>query len=83
MTTENDLPTSSYVALAGFLWAVFIVTPIWFTILYVILSSINASSWVWGLYFAYIPVSFTGNVLITSYKILLSKEKSSNENSAK
>lgn len=74
-TQKDDLPTSSYVAVATLLWSLFITTPIWFTILYVILSRVNAPSWVWGLYFAYIPVSFTGNVLATFFKMLLSKEK--------
>ncbi len=48
------------------LFSIFIVMPIWFYILYSILTEINASELTWFLYWVYLPVAlFVG--LISKY----------------
>jgi len=34
----------------------FVIQPMWFTMLYHVLSATEAESWLWGIYWAYVPV---------------------------
>lgn len=51
--------------------AVFIVTPIWYYLLYKILVAVQATELMWFLYWVYLPVA----VLLTVIKELVDKEE--------
>lgn len=48
----------------GSLAVVFIVMPMWFALLYQILDKVDADSFTWGLYWAYVPVSIVVTTLM-------------------
>lgn len=52
------------------LWSLFVTLPLWFAIVYQILSAINASGLLWGMYFAYAPASIAGVIAATAARLL-------------
>ena len=70
--TTNTTQTGENMKTAAALITVFITLPVWFYILYQILTAINASELTWFLYWVYIPfslfVSFTINYLASNDK---------------
>ena len=50
--------------ITGGILAIFITTPIWFYLLYWMLSQLNPDRLVWFLYWAYVPISVIAQILI-------------------
>jgi|GEM_PF-5371755 len=50
--------------LIGSLAVVFIVMPMWFTLLYQILNKVDADSFTWGVYWAYVPISILATTIM-------------------
>ena len=48
----------------GSLAVVFIVMPMWFTLLYQILNKVDADSFTWGVYWAYVPISILATTVM-------------------
>lgn len=44
------------------LWQILLTAPLWFAVLYAILSNVDVPQWAWFCFYAYIPASLLGIV---------------------
>ena len=75
MTDKKDVSNSSYVAGITVLWSCFVTTPMWLMMTYGILTRINAPTWLWGMYYAYIPTVFTGIFMTGIFRVMQDQER--------
>jgi hypothetical protein len=58
----------------GAFWLLFICFPMWVAMLHGILSACNPPSYVWLLFYVYIPVAFIGGVVQQVLKVLFTED---------
>jgi len=67
--------TEQLVGCASAIWSLCVTGPMWLVLLFTILSSIDAPSYAWVLFWCYTPAFIIGCVIISAFKIVSSNKE--------
>lgn len=75
--SKNDLSAKDTMGCALSLWHLLVMSPMWFSLLYGILSSIGESvpMWVWVLYWSYVPAVILGGAMMAIVRAMSVEQK--------